>query len=131
MTALAKTTPGCNTIIAGDMNHRGSELLQLMTEEGFTLINNKNNKTYFDHNGSSTIDLIFYKGLEINFINHKVGYSIVDAPMKKHIPVTASFSLRQQSPQPNESSICIPKSRKLDVHTHHQQQKKWPNSKKR
>lgn len=131
MTALTKITPGCNTIIAGDMNcrmdvndNRSRELLQLMAEEGFTLINNKNDKTYLAHNGSSTIDLIFYKGSEINLISHKVGYSIKEAHLKKHIPVTASFSIKQQAFLTKERSITKPRSRKFDVHSLSQQQTK-------
>ena len=51
MTVLTKTTPAGKMIIAGNFNYRmdiddlrSKELLQLMTEEGFTLINNRNDK---------------------------------------------------------------------------------------
>ena len=99
MTALNNTTPGCNIIIEGDMNiedQRSRERQQLMSEEGFTLSNNQNHKTYLAHNGSSTIDLIFYRGREINLTQQKVCYSEKEALLKKHIPVTANFTMSQQ-----------------------------------
>lgn len=88
MTAIAKATPRSNIIIAGDLNcridtsnHKSRELLQMMIEEGYTLVNEQHNRTYFAHNGSSTIDLIFYKGTSLEILDHKVCYSAAGTPI--------------------------------------------------
>lgn len=108
MTALAQANPGRNIIVAGDMNcridladHRSDELLNLMKEEGFKLLNKRDNKTYFAHNGSSTIDLIFYKGPELNLTEHRVCYNTAGTPLKKHCPIIASFSIHGQTKPTN------------------------------
>lgn len=100
MTALRHVAPGQNIIIARDLNcrldvasHRANELLDMMTEEGFTLANKADERTYFAHSGCSTIDLIFFKGPNISLNNYKVCYTADETPLKKHCPVVANFRI--------------------------------------
>ena len=79
----------------------------------FSIVYVAENRTYFAYNGSSTIDLIFYKGSEIKLLTHKVCYTSTETPLKKHCPIAANFSLgpvRQNKPKINTEYP----SRKID-----------------
>ena len=83
-------------------------------EEGFTLVNKRDNRMYFANNGSSTIDLIFYKGTAVEITDHRVIYSATETPIKKHCPVTATFKIKglKGTKQGNNHTMHI--SRKID-----------------
>ena len=64
-TALSKLRKDTNIIIAGDLNCRIDKpnqkteiVIETLMEEGYSLINQKDEKTYFGHNGPSTIDMV-------------------------------------------------------------------------
>ena len=66
-----------NVILAGDFNCRTDKpntktdiLLDILEEEGFKLANRREDPTYIAPNGTSMIDLIFYRGKS----NSKKGY---------------------------------------------------------
>ena len=130
MSAIRQVTPGNNVILAGDLNcrvdndnNRSGELLDLMTEEGFILVNKTEDRTYFAHTGSSTIDLIFFKGRNIKLINHKVCYSEGEAAIKKHCPVEAKFELPYK--EEREGSRKDRTSRQLDNRLLEQKTEDW------
>ena len=130
MTALRHVTTGQNIIVAGDLNcrldvisHRSNELLDMMAEEGFTLVNNADERTYFAHSGCSTIDLIFYKGSNITLNNHKVCYSADETPLKKHCPVVANF--RFPNAASKVTATATKASRQLNSHVLSQNAEAW------
>ena len=69
MSATSLIHPEVPVIIAGDFNcridkamQRSKLLVEALEEEGFRLISNAEQTTYFAPNGSSTIDIIFCRG---------------------------------------------------------------------
>lgn len=130
MTALRHAVLGQNIIIAGDLNcridvasHRTDELLDMMAEEGFTLVNKADQRTYFDHSGCSTIDLIFFKGPNITLRNYEVCYSAGEAPLKKHCPVAANFHIPKME---NRAKTTTTKaSRQLNNDVLNQKTNEW------
>ena len=85
-----------------------------MQEEGFTLVNNPELTTYIAPNGTSAIDLIFYRGEGIK-IQGQIGLWSTDAALiRKHIPIKTSLLIKNQMKKEihltNQTSI----SRKLN-----------------
>ena len=91
MSAFELTDPEFPTLLTGDLNCRmdrpnckSKALMKLMEEEGFALTNAAQTKTYILHNGSSTIDLIFYRGNEPKL--HSITPTAVSVSNKKTSP---------------------------------------------
>lgn len=61
-------------------------MLEILREEGFTLINRKEMKTYFAYNGASAIDLVFYRGRDIKIERQEGVWSSTETTIRKHIP---------------------------------------------
>ena len=115
---LAQTDPEKSTIMAGDFNCRldipnkkERALMELMEEEGFQLTNSKETPTYIAYNGTSTINLIFYRGENMKQRKHAVlGKDSWDT-IRKHLPVTAAFHLQKNLGQePKETRRWTPRS---------------------
>ncbi|KAJ4443067.1 hypothetical protein ANN_04717 [Periplaneta americana] len=100
MSARGQVAPGRDIILARDLNceldnanYRAKELMELMTEEGFILVNKAEDRTYVAQSGSSTIDLIFFKDHNIMLMNYSVCYATEEVMIKKHCPVLAHFNV--------------------------------------
>mgnify|MGYP000250499100 CR=1 FL=1 len=103
MNALSHTTASEPTVITGDFNCRLDNetrktkmLIEALEEEGFSLANRADHKTYFAPNGSSTIDLTFYRVHDTQLISQKVDYRSPLAPLRKHTPVITKFNTKAQ-----------------------------------
>ncbi|PSN55010.1 hypothetical protein C0J52_02335 [Blattella germanica] len=91
-----------NVILAGDMNCRLDKpdskcktILAFLEEENFKLVNDPEQKTYFAHNGSSTIDLIFHKGA-IKVQKQEGVFTSSTTPLRKHIPILTNILIQSQ-----------------------------------
>jgi hypothetical protein len=89
MFALELTDPEIPNLLAGDVNCRmdrpnskSQALMEPMEEEGFTLNNAAQTKTYISHSGSSTIDLIFYRGNELKLQSITITAVSASTPIK-------------------------------------------------
>mgnify|MGYP000563071502 CR=1 FL=1 len=109
-----------NVIIAGDLNCRLDKpnskmdiIMELLLAEGYDLINRKEEITYIAPNGSSIIDLIFYRGKDIKLMCHQVAKQHSVAVLKKHLPVYAAFRIGKN--QPHQKRQPQPRTRKLDL----------------
>lgn len=87
-------------IVAGDFNCRtdidnqkAKHLTDYLTEEGFTLLNNRREPTYICHNGKSTIDLIFTNSKSELKPATAISNSGV-ALLRKHLPVVAPMMIQ-------------------------------------
>jgi hypothetical protein len=95
------TNPKESIILAGDMNCRLDKpdmkckaILAFLKEENLKITNDPKCKTYFAHNGSSTIDLVFHKGDNIGTLRKKGLWTSPTTPLRKHIPIQTKFSLK-------------------------------------
>lgn len=110
-----------NVIIAGDFNcridkpnNKTSTMLDILQEEGFRLINKAEEITYIAYNGTSTIDLVFYRGKDITVKNQQRKLYTSTTPLTKHIPIHTSILLtRNYEEKSNTDTHRI--SRKLDL----------------
>lgn len=87
-------------ILAGDFNCRldkpdrkASAIFQLLEEEGFELVNAASLMTYIAPNGTSAIDLVFFKGGNISISSQTGLWHSSSTPLRKHIPVVTELSL--------------------------------------
>lgn len=110
-----------NVILAGDLNcridkpnHKTELVLELLQEEGFTLINNAKDVTYIAPNGTSTIDLVWYRGHSIKVCKQQIMYSIADAPMRKHLPVATNFQWPEEWEHKKNWTVPLRASRRLN-----------------
>lgn len=78
MTAVEATKEAENIIIVGDINCRIDKknnkmdiVLEALREEGFTLANRADMPTCVAHNGTSAINLLFYKSKTIKMVEQK------------------------------------------------------------
>ncbi|KAJ4426395.1 hypothetical protein ANN_27209 [Periplaneta americana] len=74
-------------------NNRTSLMMEFLQEEGFTLVNKKDNITYMAPNGASTIDLVFYRGKNIKVCGQEILYHSNESPLRKHLPVVTVFQI--------------------------------------
>lgn len=95
------TNPKESIILAGDMNCRIDKsdmkckaILAFLKEENFKITNDPKCKTYFAHNGSSTIHLVFHKGDNIETLEQKGLWTSQITPLRKHIPIQTKFSIK-------------------------------------
>ena len=70
-------------------NSKSQAIVELMEEEGFTITNAAQTKTYISHNGSSTINLIFYQGNELKLQSITTTAVSASTLIRKHLPVRA------------------------------------------
>ena len=62
-------------------------LLDILEEEGLKLANRREDPTYIAPNGTSTIDLVFYRGKRL-MMQQQVGlWTSTAAPIRKRIPI--------------------------------------------
>ena len=94
--ALQHMSSGTPVILAGDFNCRRDKpdrkaiaVFDMLEEEGFKLVNKESIPTYICHNGSSVIDLVFYRGKEINITHQKHIWT----PIRKHVPIQTCFTI--------------------------------------
>ncbi|KAJ4451801.1 hypothetical protein ANN_03273 [Periplaneta americana] len=104
MTAQDQIDPEIPTLLAGDLscridrpNSKSEAFLELMEEEGFTLINEAQNKTYISHNVSSTINLVFHRGNEIKCRSITTTTVSASTPIRKHLPSTPPQPTKRKS----------------------------------
>ena len=83
-------------IVAGDLNCRidtysqkTSTVLGYMEEEGLTVVNDRQEKTYYGPNGTSTIDVV---ATNSRLMSQKVLHNIA---VRKHIPVDTTVYIRK------------------------------------
>ncbi|KAJ4428050.1 hypothetical protein ANN_24064 [Periplaneta americana] len=107
--AIEQTRTDKNVILAADLNCRLDKqnakthiLLETLEEKGFRLANKKEIPTYIAHNGSSTIDLVFYKGEHLKLIKQEGLWSSTAASIRKHIPIKTTFQM--EIPQPRKEA---------------------------
>lgn len=113
--ALRKTNTTDNVIIMGDLNCRidvptqkTKTVINYIEEEGFTLVNKRENHTYLGPNGASTIDLVFTNSDKTHQEIRR------DIPVRKHIPICTVIYVKA-SQQRNTSRKQINKpSREID-----------------
>ena len=112
-TALSNaTTP---LLLAGDLNcridissNKSKAILEYLEQEGLSLTNKREEKTYLGYNGSSTLDLIFISD-DIRVKHQAVLYSIV---ARKHLPVETTLAVNTCKHTTSRPRIRI--SRKLN-----------------
>lgn len=122
--AIMQSTGDKRVILAGDLNCRIDKpnnktelILDSLVEEGYTLINKPTLKTYIAPNGTSSIDLVFYRGEGTKIINQKGLWTSDMAPIRKHIPIVTTMEIHQ-SQSTLTSATRHRTSRKLDVENH-------------
>ncbi len=83
-----------NLIIMGDFNcridngsFRGLALTESLLDQGFSLLNPPDEPTYFCHSGSSCIDLVFYRNVDITEPETNIYFD----PIRKHQRLMFSF----------------------------------------
>uniref|UniRef100_A0A8D8ZCB9 Endonuclease/exonuclease/phosphatase domain-containing protein n=1 Tax=Cacopsylla melanoneura TaxID=428564 RepID=A0A8D8ZCB9_9HEMI len=88
LTEDLQTLDSQTSIIAGDFNcrvdirnPRGDMLVQFMSSKYFRLLNDTSKQTYYCHNGSSCIDLIFVKSNVTKLLKN---FHVITDPHKKH-----------------------------------------------
>ena len=91
--------------------------IDTLQNEGYTMINNKNLKTYFAHNGSSAIDLVFYRGKNITVESQDGIWSSTASPIWKHIPIKTiiNSSTPKQKLKKTNNTSKTKISRKIDA----------------
>lgn len=119
--AISQVVKDENVVIAGDLNCRldkpstKSELvLEILREEGFTLINRKEMKTYFAYNGASVIDLVFYRGRDIKIESQEGVWSSTETTIRKHIPIVTEISLLNPHEEDKRKGRDLISTRKID-----------------
>ncbi|PSN58416.1 hypothetical protein C0J52_02795 [Blattella germanica] len=102
-------------IITGDMNCRvdkynakSESVMNYMQEIGMTLVNNRHEKTYIGHNGSSTIDLLLTNMKNVNKVTQEVKRRIT----RKHLPVETIIVMNARHHIEREKDV---KSREIDI----------------
>ncbi|KAJ4433004.1 hypothetical protein ANN_15261 [Periplaneta americana] len=112
-TALNSVPRKAPVIHAGDLNcridadnHKSKAVISFLEEEGLTLINKKEGKTYISFNGCSTIDLVF-SNQEIS--RQQVLESVV---ARKHLPVDTTMYVTN-APAKKQERVKI--RRELDL----------------
>ena len=122
MSALELTDPEIPTLLAGDLNCRmdrpnskSQALMELMEEVSFTLTNAAQTKTYISHNGSSTIDLIFYQGNELKLQSITITAVSASNPIRKHLPVRAKFQIMTIKKDKQSNQRWTPRKISLDL----------------
>lgn len=85
-------------IIAGDLNcrldiqtHKSKIIIEKLQEDGFTLLNDPMEPTYFSHNGKSTIDIALIRGTIRGSITPS--WTASHAPIRKHIPMEINIKV--------------------------------------
>ena len=68
-------------------------VLEFLEEQGFTLPTERDTPTYIAPNGTSTIDLLFYKGKHIKIAEQKGLWYSSTTSLRKHIPTTTIISI--------------------------------------
>lgn len=103
-------------IIGGDFNCRmdshctkGDTLLHLMNTYHFRLMNDPNEPTYYAHNGTSTIDLLFVRSKKINVLYN---FNVLNDPIRKHQRTFSTIRLKKYISIKANSKTKI--SRKVD-----------------
>ena len=83
-------------ILAGDLNcridqpdHKSITVIGFLQEEGLSLLNNKEEKTYIAHNGTSTIDLVF-----VNSAITPVYQEVLNVVARKHLPIKTNLFIK-------------------------------------
>lgn len=96
-------------LLGGDFNCRKDKpdrkavtVFETLEEEGFSLVNEGTIPTYVAHNGSSVIDLVFYRGKEIRISRQDHLWT----PIRKHIPVQTGFTLKGRKTTVNEQQAA-------------------------
>jgi exonuclease III len=117
--ALQKVDHNKAIILAGDLNCRIDRsniktdlILNYLAEEGFTVTNKANEKTYICHNGSSTIDLIFHNAHLATTCAKVISYTST-ASLRKHLPVMAK--LKMHCSDTNKTNITNRVKRQLNI----------------
>ncbi|KAJ4427228.1 hypothetical protein ANN_24845 [Periplaneta americana] len=77
-------------------------VFETLEEEGFSLVNEGTIPTYVAHNGSSVIDLVFYRGKEIRISRQDHLWT----PIRKHIPIQTGFTLKGRKTTVNEQQAA-------------------------
>lgn len=102
-------------VITGDLNCRvdkynakSEAVLNYLQEIGMTMVNNRKEKTYVGHNGSSTIDLLLTNMKNVK----KVTQEIRKRAARKHLPVETTMEMSKKHHIRSELEI---KSREIDV----------------
>jgi sorting nexin-29 len=96
--ALASLDPNKPMILGGDFNcridtgRRGTDLSEQLYQYGFSLINERLQPTYVAPTGSSTIDLMFYRGKQQIKPTHT---SIHPHELRKHLQVIVSWEIKE------------------------------------
>ncbi|KAJ4428483.1 hypothetical protein ANN_24520 [Periplaneta americana] len=100
--ALTQMTADKRVILAGNLNARIEKpstktelILETLKGGGYSLINKPDLKTYIALNGTSTIDLVLFRGESINAINQKALWISAITLIRKHVPVTTTFKFSQ------------------------------------
>ncbi|KAJ4441179.1 hypothetical protein ANN_11030 [Periplaneta americana] len=113
--AINKINKEETVILAGDLNCRiditqdkAASVISYLENEGLSLINDKQEKTYICHNGSSTIDLIFSNMKRLHLTGREALNNVV---IRKHLPTIAHFIM--DTTQNTAPSTSMKYSRKL------------------
>ena len=81
------------------------------------MINNKNLKNYFAHNGSSAVDLVFYRGKNITVESEDGIWFSTASPIRKHIPIKTIInnSIPNQKLEKTKNTNKTKISRRIDT----------------
>ncbi|KAJ4437826.1 hypothetical protein ANN_13764 [Periplaneta americana] len=97
ISAIKHTNPEETIILAGDFNCRldknnqRARILIDNLEEGFRLLNDSDQKTYYAKNGSSKIDLVFIKGNNTRVTSHYALMTSEVTTLRKNYPIVTSI----------------------------------------
>jgi hypothetical protein len=107
--ATEETRKEKKVILAGDFNCRIDKyntktdiLRETLEEEGFRLVNKKEVPTYIAPNGTSTIDLVFYRGDKLKLNKQEGLWTSTAAPIRKHILIITNFSIETTNNRKNK-----------------------------